>query len=292
MENSFFFSLGIWNWFILAGILGVLEMVAPGYFLIWYGLAALVVGGLALAIDISWQMQLIMYAVIGMGLLIASLRFAGSRAGESDRPMLNKRAKSYLGKTYTLIDDTSNGRGSVKVGDSIWSFCRSKKGQTLPKVMACSSPMSAAQADRAGELAQNSGNIMKASLTLIVGIGALAAVPPLFFINSLLRKRNKDYDRSHLIEGTVVELDFKTRNDGKAYPIVEYTLRGNTERFNNDACVRGTVVGDTVQIEIGADQKARIFTDINTKMVTVTGTYMVLFGLIGVSALGWHYLKL
>ena len=121
MENSFFFSLGIWNWFILAGILGVLEMVAPGYFLIWYGLAALVVGGLALAIDISWQMQLILYAVIGMGLLIASLRFVGARTGESDSPLLNKRAKSYLGKTYELLEDTSNGRGSVKVGDSIWS---------------------------------------------------------------------------------------------------------------------------------------------------------------------------
>ncbi len=133
---------------------------------------------------------------------------------------------------------------------------------------------------------------MKASLTLLIGIGALAAVPPLLFINSLLRKRNKDFDRSHLIDGTVVELDFKTRNDGKAYPIVEYTMGGKTERFNNYACVRGTVVGDTVQIEIGADQKARIFTDVNTKMVTMTASYMVLFGLIGVGALGWHYLKL
>ncbi|MCP4935225.1 MAG: NfeD family protein [bacterium] len=132
MENSFFFSLGIWNWFILAGILGVMEVIAPGYFLIWYGLAALSVGGLALAIDISWQMQLIMYAVIGMGLLIASLRFAGSRAGESDRPMLNKRAKSYLGKTYELLDDTSNGRGSVRVGDSIWSV-QIENGANLAK---------------------------------------------------------------------------------------------------------------------------------------------------------------
>jgi len=121
MENSYFFSLGIWNWFILAGILGVLEMVAPGYFLIWYGLAALVVGGLALAIDISWQIQLILYAVIGMGLLVASIRFAGARTGKSDRPLLNKRGKSHLGKTYSLLDATSNGRGSVKVGDSIWS---------------------------------------------------------------------------------------------------------------------------------------------------------------------------
>ena len=85
MENSFFFSLGIWNWFIIAGMFAVLEMIAPGYFLIWYGLAALVVGGLALAIDLSWQMQLALYAIIGIGLLVASIRFAGAKGSTSDQ---------------------------------------------------------------------------------------------------------------------------------------------------------------------------------------------------------------
>ena len=121
MENSFFFSLGIWNWFIVAGIFAVLEMIAPGYFLIWFGLAALAVGGLAMAIDLSWQMQLALYAIIGIGLLIASVRFAGSRGGTSDRPLLNKRGQTHLGKVYQLLDDTNQGRGSVMVGDSIWS---------------------------------------------------------------------------------------------------------------------------------------------------------------------------
>ena len=41
MENSFFFSLGAWNWFILAAILGVFEVTLPGFLLIWFGLAAL-----------------------------------------------------------------------------------------------------------------------------------------------------------------------------------------------------------------------------------------------------------
>ena len=132
MENSYFFSLGLWNWFILAGILGVLEMIVPGYFLIWYGLAALAVGGLALAVDISWQIQLILYAIIGMGLLIASLRFAGSRMGDSDRPMLNKRGRSHIGNSYELAEATRNGRGSVKVGDSIWSV-RLEDGVDLNK---------------------------------------------------------------------------------------------------------------------------------------------------------------
>ena len=132
MENSFFFSLGLWNWFIIAAVLGVLEVIMPGYFMIWYGLAAVFVGALALMVDISWQVQLILYAVIGMGLLVASLRFAGSRAGESDRPLLNKRGESHVGHVYELQEATSNGRGRVKVGDSIWQV-KLENGADLAK---------------------------------------------------------------------------------------------------------------------------------------------------------------
>ncbi len=120
MDNSLFFSLGAWNWFIIAAVLGVLELLAPGYFMIWHALAALFVGGLALAIDMNWQLQLALYAIIGLGLLFASIRFAGSKSGASDRPMLNKRARTHLGKVYRLVAATDNGRGSVRVGDSIW----------------------------------------------------------------------------------------------------------------------------------------------------------------------------
>ena len=133
---------------------------------------------------------------------------------------------------------------------------------------------------------------MKTSLTLIAGIAALAAVPPLFFINWIMRKQNKEYDRSHLIDGIVIELDFETRGDGKAYPIVEYISGGKTVQFNNYARVPGAVVGDTVQIEVGADQKARVFTDINAKLVTMSLSYMVLAAIVGVGALTWHFLKL
>ncbi len=132
---------------------------------------------------------------------------------------------------------------------------------------------------------------MQASLPLIIGIGALAAVPPLIFINALLRKREKDFDRSHLIDGTVIDLEFFGHR-GKANAIVEYSSQGKTIRFNNHAHVPGAQVGDTVQLDVGSGQKVRVFTDINAKMVTVTATYMVLFALIGIGALGWHYLNL
>ena len=132
MENSFILSLGPWNWFILAAVLGVLEMALPGIFMIWYALAAVLVGALALAIDMGWQLQLVLYVLAGVALLFASRRFAGSNSGKSDRPLLNERAQNHLGKVYELLNDTKHGRGSVKVGDSIWQV-QLENNQDSPK---------------------------------------------------------------------------------------------------------------------------------------------------------------
>ena len=41
---SWIVSLGTWNWFILAAVLLLLEMFAPGAFMLWLGLSAILVG--------------------------------------------------------------------------------------------------------------------------------------------------------------------------------------------------------------------------------------------------------
>jgi membrane protein implicated in regulation of membrane protease activity len=121
MSSSFFGQLGAWNWLIIAALFGALEIIVPGYLLIWYGLAALFVGVIALAVDLTWQIQLLLFAGIGMVLLYLSLRLARQKAPDTDRPHLNERGAQHIGKIYTLVDDTANGRGKLKVGDSLWS---------------------------------------------------------------------------------------------------------------------------------------------------------------------------
>lgn len=131
MENSFFFQLGAWNWFILAALFAVLETIAPGYMLMWYGVAALLVGALAQFFDLSWQWQLALYALIGIALLLASVRLAGARLGDSDRPLLNRRGASHVGRTYVLSVAARNGRGKLRVEDGEWSV-RLEPGGDLP----------------------------------------------------------------------------------------------------------------------------------------------------------------
>jgi len=57
-----FSTLGTWNWLIFGFILMALELAAPGVFLFWLGLAALVVGLLSFVFTPSWQAQLLMFA--------------------------------------------------------------------------------------------------------------------------------------------------------------------------------------------------------------------------------------
>ena len=58
-----FSTLGTWNWLIFGFILMALELLAPGVFMFWLGLAALLVGLVSFAINPSWQTQLLMFAM-------------------------------------------------------------------------------------------------------------------------------------------------------------------------------------------------------------------------------------
>ncbi|MER2634298.1 MAG: NfeD family protein, partial [Rhizobiaceae bacterium] len=44
MLAGIFAELGLWNWFVLGFVLLALEILVPGVFLLWIGIAALVVG--------------------------------------------------------------------------------------------------------------------------------------------------------------------------------------------------------------------------------------------------------
>ena len=61
--TDMFVSLGTWNWLIFGFILMALEVLAPGVFLFWLGLAALLVGLISFAVAVSWQIQLVMFAI-------------------------------------------------------------------------------------------------------------------------------------------------------------------------------------------------------------------------------------
>jgi hypothetical protein len=114
------FTLGYWDWFIAAAVLLLLEVMAPGTFMLWLGLSALLVGLISLGIDWSWQYQFLAFAAFAIA-AIPLWRLVGARARTpTDQPFLNRRADAFIGRVFTLEKPIVGGCGTIGVGDTVW----------------------------------------------------------------------------------------------------------------------------------------------------------------------------
>ena len=118
--TAWFIALGHWNWFIAAAVFFLIEILAPGTFMMWLGLAALVVGGVSLAVDWGWQAQFIVFAVLSVAAIPAWRHFAPAVEKPVDRPFLNRRAEGYVGRVFTLDKPIVDGVGTIRIDDTVW----------------------------------------------------------------------------------------------------------------------------------------------------------------------------
>lgn len=124
MIQSLITELGPWSWWIAGLVLLGAEIVVPGIFLLWIGLAAIVVGALSFPLwDMavwSWQLQLVVFAVLSVGSALIGRRVMLGRGNDSDQPMLNRRMEALVGRTATLEEPISEGRGRIRLDDTFW----------------------------------------------------------------------------------------------------------------------------------------------------------------------------
>jgi membrane protein implicated in regulation of membrane protease activity len=114
------YTLGPWNWFILAVVLFILETMIPGVHFLWFGLAAVVVGFLALAIGVAWPWQVLAFGLISVLAVFWVRKYARPDKAISDLPDLNVRGQQYIGRSLVVEQAIQNGRGKARVGDSTW----------------------------------------------------------------------------------------------------------------------------------------------------------------------------
>jgi inner membrane protein len=110
-----------WFWLSLGFILGAVEMIAPGFFLMWLGLAAIIVGMLTWALPISLPLQVALFAIISVLTVYAGKKFLKDNPIESDDPKLNNRGARLTGEIVTVIEAITDGHGRVRVGDTDWN---------------------------------------------------------------------------------------------------------------------------------------------------------------------------
>lgn len=112
-----------WHWFLLAVALIILEALTPVAFFMWLAVAAAVVGLVLLVFpDLSWQAQLILFAVASVMSLVLGRRYLKRHPIRTDEPTLNKRGHQYIGRVFTLDNPIVNGAGKLRVDDTIWKI--------------------------------------------------------------------------------------------------------------------------------------------------------------------------
>ncbi len=110
-----------WLWLIGGVVLLIAEVVAPGFFLIWIGAAALVTGVFALLFGIGTAGQLALFALYSAMAVYVAKRWFEGRPVASEDPMLNDRTARIIGRHVTVIAAVDQDNGRVRVGDGEWS---------------------------------------------------------------------------------------------------------------------------------------------------------------------------
>jgi membrane protein implicated in regulation of membrane protease activity len=114
-------SLGGWGWLILGLLLIGGELLAPGIFLLWLGLAALVTGAVVGLTGMAWQGTLLVFAALSLASVFAGRALTRRKGEEPDIAAgLNDRGRQLIGKVFTLEATMAGGEGRIRVGDSSW----------------------------------------------------------------------------------------------------------------------------------------------------------------------------
>ena len=105
-----------WTWFIVAAIL---TLGAPfAVVLCFFGLAAVLVGCISLCFDLSWQLQLIAFAVLG---IISALLWQRLDRLLSDRnDLIGRCPHALVGRVFRLQSPIVDGIGAVTIGGTLW----------------------------------------------------------------------------------------------------------------------------------------------------------------------------
>jgi inner membrane protein len=125
---SWITAMGGWIWFVVAAVFFLLELMSPGVFMLWLGIAAILIGIISLATVLTWQAQLIIFAVLSIACIPAYRYFARKVEKPVDRPFLNRRAEGYVGRVFTLDKPIVDGVGTIRIEDTVWRV----NGPSLP----------------------------------------------------------------------------------------------------------------------------------------------------------------
>jgi membrane protein implicated in regulation of membrane protease activity len=111
-----------WHWWALGAILLAVEIASTTQYLLWPGIAALIVGVLKfLDPALDGRLAVFLFAVIAVAATATWKRSAWGRSDRSTHAALNDRSALYVGRTVKAAENFVNGRGAVLIDDTRWN---------------------------------------------------------------------------------------------------------------------------------------------------------------------------
>ena len=127
--ETLFSQIDYWHWWVLAGAMLLIEVLAPSFFFLWLSVAAAVVGLVMLGIpDLDWQYQIMIFSGLSVISIVLFRRYQRLHPASTDQPGLNRRGEQYIGRVFTLDQPIVNHIGSIRVDDTSWRI----SGEDMP----------------------------------------------------------------------------------------------------------------------------------------------------------------
>lgn len=109
-----------WIWLTIGVLLAGLEMLVPGVYLVWLGIAAIITGVLTGLLHLSLPAQVIDFVFLSLIIAFSARRFLRDSPIIGADPLMNRRVARMLGQTAVVVQAIEHGSGRVHFGDSEW----------------------------------------------------------------------------------------------------------------------------------------------------------------------------
>jgi membrane protein implicated in regulation of membrane protease activity len=114
-------QLAAWHWFTLGVILLALEIASTTNYLLWPGIAAILIGALKfVAPGLDGALSLFLFAVLAVATTVAWQRSPYGKAQSTAPNNLNARMDTYLGRKGVAAGDFVGGEGAILLDDTRW----------------------------------------------------------------------------------------------------------------------------------------------------------------------------
>ena len=115
-----------WIWLALGFGLAAIEAVSTTFVLIWFGIAAIIVGIAVWAMpNLADWIQFGGFGALSLALLGPAwmIRARLRHHGHPMRPeLINDRAAQHVGRTLVLKEPIAHGQGRAFIGDTLWQL--------------------------------------------------------------------------------------------------------------------------------------------------------------------------